>query len=99
MKRESRLLFAKAVDFPGFDSLDRQQLTQHLVLSGAKCAAVARHPKVKEDPGSRRVTIGKTSFDWHSRKAFNQLHEALEMADLDRVWGGYQTTVYQRNRL
>jgi hypothetical protein len=99
MKREFRLLFTKAVDSLGFYNLGRDQMAEHLGLSGPKTTALISHVKIKDDAESyRRFTLGKSSFDRYSQKAVGRMREALKTADMDRVWSEYQSRQRRRAR-
>jgi hypothetical protein len=85
------------VDSLGFYNLGRDQVAQHLGLSGPKTTALIRHAKIKDDAEChRRITIGKASFDRYSQKAIKLLREAKNTADMDQVWTDYQRGLRRR---
>lgn len=85
------------VDSLGFYNLGRDQLAEHIGLTGPKTTALIRHLKLQEDPDCfKRITIGKSSFDRYSQKAIHCLNEALKAVKVEEVWAEYQQT--QRDR-
>jgi hypothetical protein len=87
------------VDALGFYNLGRDQVATQLGISGPKTTALIQFAKIKNDPDCfRRITIGKASFDRYSPKAIERLREALNSADMDRVWSEYQTGLRRRSR-
>ena len=75
----------------GFYNLGRDQVAEHLGLSGPKTTALIRYVKIKDDADCyRRITIGRASFDCYSQKAIERLREAMKTADMDQVWADYQ---------
>ena len=94
MKRESGLLFKKAVD-----SLLSIEHDNRPWDRGRVDAVLIRHVKIKDDADCyRRITIGKTSFDRYSQKAIERLREAKQTADMDQVWTHYQSGQRRRAR-
>lgn len=99
MKRESRLLFAKAVDSLGFYNLGGDQVAEHFGLSGPKTTALIRHVKIKQDANCyRRITIGKASFDRYSQSAIERLRDALKTADIDQPRSDHHSGQRRRAR-
>lgn len=87
------------VDALGFYNLGRDQVAEHIGLSGPRTTALIRHAKIKDDPECfRRITIGKASFDRYSQRAIERLREALESADINEVWAEYQARLRRRAR-
>lgn len=87
------------VDSLGFYSLGRDQVAQHLGLSGPRTTALVHHTKLKDDGECfRRITIGKASFDRYSRKAIDRLRDALNGADMNQVRADYQASMRRRTR-
>lgn len=81
------------VDMLGFYSLGRDQVAEHLGLSGPRTTALISHERIKDDADCfRRVTIGKTAFDRYSPKTIERLRKALETVDMIEVWAEYQGT-------
>jgi hypothetical protein len=100
MKRESRLLFAKAVDslVLGIEHSNRPW-DRGRSDAALKTRAPIRHAKTKDDAEChRRIAIGKASFDRYSRKAIERLREAKKTADMDQVWTDYQRGQRRRGR-
>ena len=87
------------VDALGPYNLGRDQVAEHLGLSGPKTTALIRHVKIKDDADCyRRITIGKASFDRYSQKAIECLREAKKTVDMDQVWTDYQSGQRRRAR-
>lgn len=87
------------VDSLGFYNLGRDQLAEHLGLSGPKTTALIRYLKLQDDADChRRLTIGKASFNRYSQKAIDRLRQALETVDMDQVWSEYQSGQRRRAR-
>ena len=77
------------VDLLGFYNLGRDQVAQHLALSGPRTTALIRHLKLQDDAECfRRITIGKATFDRYSQKAIERMREAMKTVDMDKVWAG-----------
>lgn len=87
------------VDSLGFYNLGRDQVAQHLGLSGPKTTALVRHTRLKDDAECfRRITIGRASFDRYSQKAIDRLREAMNHAKMEDVWAEYQARLGRRAR-
>lgn len=85
------------VDSLGFYTLGRDQVAQHLGVSGPKTTALIHHTQLKNDGECfRRITIGKASFDRYSQKAIDRLREAMTAVDMNTVWADYQARVGRR---
>lgn len=85
------------VDSLGFYNLGRNQVAQHLGLSGPKTTALIHHAQVKNDGECFRcIKIGKTSFDRYSQKAIDRLRDVLKVVNMDEVWAKYQTTLRRK---
>ena len=79
------------VDSLGFYNLGRDQVANHLGLTGPKATALIWYLKMKDDEEYfRRVTIGKSSFDRYSQKAVERLREEIKTLDINEVWASYQ---------
>ena len=79
------------VDSLGFYNLGRDQVANHLGLTGPKATALIWYLKMKDDEEYfRRVTIGKSSFDRYSQKTVERLREEIKTLDINEVWASYQ---------
>ena len=81
----------RRVDSLGFYNLGRDQLAQHLNLTGPKTTALIWYLKIKDDPDCfREFKIGKTVFSRYSKKAFQRMRDALQTLKIDDVWADYR---------
>lgn len=81
----------RRVDSLGFYSLGRNQIADHLNLTGPKTSALIWYLKIKDDTECfQRVTIGKTSFDRYSQKAIARIRDALGNISMSEVWMAYR---------
>ncbi len=87
------------VDSLGFYNLGRDQVAQHLGLSGPKTTALIHHARLKDDGECfRHSTIGKASFARYSQKSIYRLRDWLQGADINKVWEDYQASARRRRR-
>lgn len=87
------------VDSLGFYNLGRDQVAEHLGLSGPKTTALIRHVGIKDEADCyRRITIGKVSFDRYSPKAIERLREELKTVNMNNVWAEYRAGLRRRAR-
>lgn len=80
----------KRVDELGFYNLGRDQVAEHVGLSGPKTTAVIRYLKMEEDPECfRHFKIGKTEFKRYSQRAIDKIKAALDQVSIDKIWVDY----------
>ena len=89
---DATLLAVHKVDALGFYNLGRNQVANHLDLTGPKTTALIWCLAVKDDNECfRRVTIGKSSFDRYSQKAVDRLREGVKTLNISEVWTAYRS--------
>ncbi len=95
--RGASVVAVHKVDSLGFYNLGRDQVAEHVGLTGPKTTALIRHLNLQDDADCfRRITIGKSSFDRYSQKAIERLSEAQKTVEIDEVWVEYQRALRER---
>jgi hypothetical protein len=81
----------KRVDELGFYNLGRDQLAEHLRLSGSKTTAAIWCFNIQKDPESfREIILGKVFFKRYSQRAIEKIEEGLAAKPIDVVWEEYK---------
>jgi len=77
----------KRVNELAFYNLGRNQLAEHVGLSGPKTTAMIRHLQLDENEEYfKHITIGKTKFKRYSQKAITKIKEALKTVSINDIW-------------
>jgi hypothetical protein len=81
----------KRVDELSFYNLGRDQLAEHLKLSGNKTTAAIWSFDIQKDPDCfKEVIFGKTSFKRYSQRAIDKIKEGLAAKPIESVWADYK---------
>lgn len=81
----------KRVNELGFYNMGRDQLAEHLHLSGSKTTAAIWHFDIQKDPECfLEVKIGKTVFKRYSQRAIDKIQESLVTTPIEQVWTDYK---------
>lgn len=80
----------KRVDELGFYNLGRDQVANHVGLSGPKTSAAISFLELQQDPDCfKQVTIGKAKFNRYSQKAVDRIKEGLINTPIEDMWKEY----------
>jgi len=81
------VIAVRRVDELGFYNLGRDQVAEHVGLTGPKTTAVIRYLKLEEDSDCfKKLRIGKVEFKRYSQKAVARIKEALGKVSAEEVW-------------
>lgn len=81
----------KRVNELGFYNMGRDQLAEHLRLSGTKTSAAIWRFDIQKDPECfLEVKIGKTVFKRYSQRAIEKIQEGLAKTPIEQVWVLYK---------
>ena len=70
----------------GFYNLGRNQLAEHLGLSGPKTSALIWHPDLQgDDDYFKEIRVGRTAFKRYSQNALARLRAAIESESIDEI--------------
>ena len=77
----------KRVNELDFYSLGRDQLANHLNLTGPRTTAMIRHMELQTDSDCyKRLQIGKSLFNRYSQKAIDRINAELKKVSIEEVW-------------
>ncbi len=80
----------KRVNELSFYSLGRDDIAEHVGLTGPKTTAMIRYLDLQNDPECyKEITIGESRFKRYSPKAIGAIKKALEEKSLDDIWKEY----------
>jgi hypothetical protein len=89
----------KRVNELDFYNLGRDQLAEHVGLSGPKTSAAIWFLKLQEDAECyKQLTIGKSKFNRYSQKAIDRIKEALINTPIEEIWNKYAREGMRRRR-
>lgn len=89
----------KRVDELGFYNLGRDQLAEHVSLTGPKTTAIIWHVALQKDPDCfREFSIGKAKFKRYSQKAIKRITEALKKESIKVIWDAYKRQLARGKR-
>lgn len=81
----------KRVNELGFYNMGRDQLAEHLHLSGTKTSAAIWRFDIQKDPECfLEVKIGKTVFKRYSQRAIDKIQEGVADTPIEQVWAEYK---------
>lgn len=89
----------KRVNELDFYNLGRDQLAEHVGLSGPKTSAAIWYLKLQEDADCfKQLAIGKSKFNRYSQKAIDRIREALINTPIEEMWKKYAREGLKRKR-
>ncbi len=89
----------KRVNELDFYNLGRDQIAEHVRLSGPKTSAVIWHLGLQNDPDYfKEITIGKAKFKRYSQKAITTIKEAINTKPVEEIWEKYRANFSKRKQ-
>jgi hypothetical protein len=87
------VIAVRRVNELGFYNLDRDQLAEHVGLTGPKTTAVIRYLDLKNDPNyCKEIVIGKSKFCRYSQNAIGRIKKALDEKPIQEIWQEFGRT-------
>lgn len=81
------VIAVRRVNELGFYNLDRDQLADHVGLTGPKTTAVIRYLDLKNRPDCcKEIVLGKSKFLRYSQNAIEPIKKALDEKPIQEIW-------------